>query len=127
MTEWRRFGKFLLVGGLNTLFGFAVYAAFVLLHCPAWLALLGGNVAGVLFNFFTTGRFVFLDLSTSRLPGFVAVYFFAYYTNLVLIGWVNHFVNNLILSQAILAPFMAALSFLLLSRLVFRNKRGTVA
>ncbi|MGO4502334.1 MULTISPECIES: GtrA family protein [unclassified Dyella] len=125
--EWKRFGKFLLVGGLNTLFGFAVYTAFVLLHSPAWLALLGGNVAGVLFNFFTTGRFVFLDLSTARLPGFVAVYVFTYYTNLELIGWVNHFIKNLILSQACLAPFMAALSYLLLSRLVFRNKPGMTA
>jgi putative flippase GtrA len=124
VTEWKRFARFLLVGGLNTLFGFVAYSAFVLLHSPPWLALLGGNIAGMLFNFFTTGHFVFLDLSASRLPRFVAAYLFVYGLNLVLIGRLTALTHSLIVSQACLAPVMAVVSYVLLSRLVFRKGSG---
>ncbi len=115
----RRFVMFLLVGGLNTLFGFVVYTAFIVLHSPTWLALIGGNIAGVLFNFFTTGHLVFLDASPRRLPRFAGAYLLIYGANLELIGLVNRYTNNAIISQACLTPMFAVLSYLLMSRWVF--------
>jgi putative flippase GtrA len=117
-----RFLIFLMVGALNTLFGFAAYTAFILLHSPTWLALFGGNVAGMLFNFFTTGHFVFLDVSPSRLPRFIAVYLLVYYANLVLIGVLNPHTHNAIISQACLTPFFAVFSYVLMSRWVFGGR-----
>ncbi|TBR36492.1 MULTISPECIES: GtrA family protein [Dyella] len=114
-----RFIRFVLVGGLNTLFGFTVYALFVVAHSPTWVALIGGNLAGIVFNFLTTGHFVFLDVSRRRLPRFVAAYLLTYAMNLVLIAWLNKLTYNAIVSQAILTPFMAVVSYVLLSKLVF--------
>jgi putative flippase GtrA len=119
MQRYRRFFRFLLVGGLNTLFGFTVYTCFIVLHSPTWLALIGGNIAGMVFNFFTTGHFVFLDISPGRIPRFAIVYLAIYYANLELIGVVNRYTHNAIVSQACLTPLFAVLSYVLLSSWVF--------
>ena len=118
----KRFIRFLLVGGLNTLFGFLVYSTFILLHCPTWVALLGGNVAGVTFNFFTIGGLVFLNLSLSRVPLFVLSYLVIYFINLELIGSIAELVYGRIVAQAVLALPMAVLSYLILSNFVFVKK-----
>ncbi|HET9651933.1 MAG TPA: GtrA family protein, partial [Usitatibacter sp.] len=58
MIAWQ-FVRFLIVGGVNTLFGYAVFAGLVLAGMPPMPALVLTYVVGVLFNFFTTRRFVF--------------------------------------------------------------------
>ncbi|HET7175767.1 MAG TPA: GtrA family protein [Gammaproteobacteria bacterium] len=120
----KRFVRYLLVGGLNTLFGFLVYSTFILLHCSTWLALIGGNVAGVVFNFFTIGGLVFLNLSPSRVPLFVLSYVVIYFVNLELIGWVAGLVHGRIMAQAVLVLPMALLSYLILSTYVFKKADG---
>ncbi len=117
----KRFIRYLLVGGLNTLFGFLAYSALIFLGLPTWGALLGGNVAGVTFNFFTVGGIVFSDLSPARLPLFVTAYVAIYLVNLELIGWITPLVHGRIAAQAVLALPMAALSFLILSNYVFHR------
>ena len=49
-----RFLRFLLAGGLNTLFGFAVYSLFALSDLSTWMVLIASNLAGIAFNFVTT-------------------------------------------------------------------------
>src|ERR1700758_4902300 len=63
-----QFLRFLVAGGVNTLFGFGVNIAVMLAGCPVWLSMLVGTVAGVAFNFFTHGGYAFRDLSARRLP-----------------------------------------------------------
>jgi putative flippase GtrA len=115
----RRFIRFLLVGGLNTLFGFLAYSLFVLLGLPTWAALLAGNVSGIAFNFFTIGGMVFWDLSLARVPPFVLCYLLIYLINLGLIDWISAIAGGRILAQAILAFPMAAVSYLILRSFVF--------
>lgn len=118
-----RFVRYLLVGGLNTLFGLLAYSVFIYFDSPTWVALLGGNVAGVAFNFFTIGGIVFSDLSPYRMPLFVLCYCVIYFINLELIGWLVAFVHGRIVAQAILALPMAALSYLILSNFVYARAR----
>ncbi|MGT2495245.1 GtrA family protein [Cupriavidus basilensis] len=55
-----RFPRFLAVGVLNMLFGFCAYSAHASIwDSPTWAALIGGNIAGIAFNFVTTGGLVF--------------------------------------------------------------------
>ncbi|EEF24757.1 conserved hypothetical protein, partial [Ricinus communis] len=61
-------------GALNTAFGLTVYSVCIWCGSPTWLALIGGNLAGLAFNFVTTGGLVFADLSPRRIPAFAAVY-----------------------------------------------------
>ena len=46
--------RFLVVGLLNTGFGYASYAAFVLAGAPLWLAVTGSTALGFFFNFYST-------------------------------------------------------------------------
>jgi len=121
LRRFRRFFIFLMVGALNTLFGFLAYAVFIVLHSPTWLALIGGNVAGMAFNFFTTGHFVFRDISPGRVPRFVGFYLLIYVANLELIGIVDRYTHDAIISQALLTPLFAVASYALLSKWVFRT------
>ncbi|WP_458763580.1 GtrA family protein [Cupriavidus basilensis] len=122
-----RFPRFVAVGLLNTLFGFCAYSACILLHFPPWAALIGGNVAGIIFNFVTTGGLVFADVSRERIPRFVVSYLGIYLLNLGMAHVLIPLVGSAIISQALLAPPLACISFLLMSRFVFTGKPAQVS
>lgn len=111
--------RFLVAGGVNTLFGFAVYSAFIVAGMEVWFALLAGMLLGTVFNFFTTGGYAFRELSLSRFPRFVICYLLIYGINFLLIGLISGWLNDKILSQAILVLPMALLSYFLMLRFVF--------
>jgi putative flippase GtrA len=114
--------RFLLAGGLNTLFGFAVFGALVWTGWPTWACLLVGNLAGTAFNFLTLGGFVFRDLHHRRLPRFVAVYGLIYLLNLGLLTVADHMAIDRLIAQFCLLIPMAAMSYVLMSRLVFKSR-----
>jgi putative flippase GtrA len=114
-----RFIRFLISGGVNTLFGFAVYSIFILSGATVWLALISGTVIGALFNFFTTSGFVFRDLSFTRAPRFLLCYALVYVINLQALEWLSSSLSNKIVSQAILVLPIAVLSYLLMKKFVF--------
>ena len=116
-----RLVRFFAIGGLNTAFGYGAYAAllFVGFHY-AWAALLG-TIAGVIFNYFTTGRLVFGDATARSLVRFVLVYGVLYVLNVaglaLLVGaGIGPYVAGLVL----IVP-MALVSFALMRRFVFRS------
>lgn len=114
--------RFLAAGGVNTLFGFAVYSIFIITGMPVWFALLAGMLFGTVFNFFTTGGYAFRELSLFRFPRFVICHLLIYGINLMLIDLVSVWLNNKVLSQAILIFPMAMLSYFLMMRFVFFTK-----
>ena len=118
--------RFLVAGGVNTLFGFVVYSLLVATGIAVWLALLAGMVLGTVFNFFTTGGYVFRELSPTRFPRFVICYLLVYSINLELIELILNLWNNKILSQAVLVFPMALLSYFLMARFVFSSKTPSV-
>jgi putative flippase GtrA len=114
--------RFLLVGAINSLFGYAVFSAFALLGSGDWLAVLGSNVAGLAFNFFTHGGLVFRQLAWAHLPRFAASYLALLVTNVALLRWLEPAVGDKLLTQAILTAPLAVLSYLLMSLWVFRDR-----
>lgn len=118
--------RFLIAGGVNTLFGFAVYSICIMAGMAVWLALLTGMLSGTAFNFFTTGGYVFRKLSLSRFPRFVVCYLFVYGINLLLMELITIWLNSKILSQAILIFPLALLSYFFMSRFVFCSKHQAV-
>jgi putative flippase GtrA len=118
----KEFMRFLVAGGVNTLFGFAVYSACILTGMAVWLALLVGMLSGTVFNFITTGGYVFRDISPPRFPRFVICYFFIYGINLLLIELVSTWLNSKILSQAIITFPLALLSYFMMARFVLSSK-----
>lgn len=114
--------RFLVAGAANTLFGLGVYAGCILMALPTWLALLVGIVAGIAFNFVSFGAYAFRDLSMRRLPRFVAAYCVIYLVNVLALDALRELVPDPIWGQVLLTIPMAALSYVLMSRFVFRKE-----
>jgi len=117
-----RFLRFLVAGGVNTLFGFIAYSLLIAAGLAVWLALLVGMLLGTVFNFFTTGGYVFRELSPILFPRFVLCYLLVYFVNLELIEFTLNLLNNKILVQAILVFPMAIFSYFLMARFVFSSR-----
>lgn len=79
--------KFLLVGGLNTLFGYAVFAVLISTGLHYTIAVFIGTLIGVLFNFKTTGKLVFDSQDNTLIWKF-----FAKTTFMVSLITINHFI-----------------------------------
>jgi putative flippase GtrA len=115
--------RFLVAGGVNTLFSLGVNIAALLAGLPVWLAMLLGTVAGIAFNFFTLGGYAFRDLSARRLPRFVLAYTIVYVVTLATFHVLHLVVRSLVACQVLLVIPVALLSYLIMSRFVFQ-KRG---
>lgn len=114
--ELRRFAKFLLVGVLNTVVGYAFYAVFLLLTpLGPQGALAAAFALGVIWNYFTTARYVFGTTGFARLPAYALAYLAVYALNAqalhmaIASGW------SPLLAQAALVPFAAVLTYLAVS------------
>jgi putative flippase GtrA len=119
-----RFIKFVLVGILNAAFGSGVYALLIFAGSPIWCALLVGNAAGVIFNFFTTGRMVFSGAPLAKLPRFVVAYLACYIINYAAIRVLVSLGFSPIKSQLCMVVPVALLSFYTMSRYVFNTRTG---
>jgi putative flippase GtrA len=117
--------RFLVAGGLNTLFGLGVYAVTVRAGLAVWLALLAGTLAGIAINFLTLGGYAFRDLSPQRLPRFVLGYAATYAVNLVAFRALHRHVVDPVACQVLLVGPVALFSYLVMSRFVFRQRGGS--
>lgn len=114
-----QFIRFLVVGGINTLFGYGVYACMVLIGVHYAFASLFGLLLGVLFNFFTTGGFVFRSVDFSRINRFVGVYGVSYFLNIALLSILVNINFTELLAGAILIIPMALFNYKMLKIFVF--------
>lgn len=114
--------RFLIVGGVNTAFGYGAYAflLFVGFHYAA--ASFVGTVAGVLFNFLTTGTLVFDGLSPARLARFVAVYAATWVLNVALLAALVHGGFDPYVAGLVAIVPMALVSYLSMRGFVFAGR-----
>jgi len=118
-----KFIKFILVGILNTAFGYSLFALFIFLNIHYSLAVFLSTVLGVLFNFKTIGKLVFDSHDNSLIFRFIAVYVLLYLINISCLwffkisGFENMYINGFVL----LVP-LALISFVLNKKFVFKGK-----
>ena len=115
----RLFSVFLLVGLANTAVGYTIYVIGVAANVPPVLALAIATVLGAAFNYASTGFVVFNNRSLDRLPRFVAAYLLTYLVNAALLAALIALGLGPVLSQLVLLPFIALLSFTLFRNYVF--------
>ncbi|WP_150290132.1 GtrA family protein [Sphingobium estronivorans] len=113
----RRFLGFLFAGGINTLFGYTVYGAQILMGVLPHVAVIVSTLAGVLFNFLTTSA-VFRSRDLRRLPRFLIVYSAMLGLNILLLDCAMRAGLGPLLAQAIILPIFA-LTFFAMRRFVF--------
>lgn len=125
--ELWRFVKFLVVGVVNTAFGFAVYAVLLRLFGLPWQGALAlSYVLGILWNFGTHGRIVFGTRGLGRLPAYVAAYVLLFFLNRWALQAAIAAGLSDLWAQALLVLPMAMVAFVLVSvvltgRLPFRR------
>ncbi|MGB4116276.1 MAG: GtrA family protein [Polaromonas sp.] len=117
----KRVVRFLGVGVLNSAFGFLVFSAVVWVGHGTVMALLAGNAAGLVFNFFSTGGLVFRTLALHRLPKFITCYVSMLLVNYALLKGLTPFVDSQIVAQAVLTLPMAGLSYAIMTFWVYKT------
>jgi putative flippase GtrA len=124
--ERKKLVLFFVIGGVNTVFGYSLYAALIYIHLHYALASLLSTVGGVLFNFKTTGVIVFENHDNRLLFRFIAVYIFNYLWGIgILRAFYIHNVN-MYLAGAILILPGALIAYVLQKKFVFGGDKGEV-
>jgi putative flippase GtrA len=116
-----RFLRFLAVGVLNAAFGYGCYRLLLYLGLSYPLALFCATVVGVLFNFQTTGRFVFGSGDNRLIWRFIMVYAILYGINVGMIHMLILWHISASIAGALALPPMALLTFLFNRSFVFKN------
>lgn len=119
----RHFLRYLIVGGINTLFGYGAFALLLYLGLHYALASFLATCAGILFNFNTTGRIVFNNSDHRLLFQFLMVYAILYVINVLLLKVMVIYTINLYLGSAATILPMAFLAYLLNKKFVFNSQK----
>lgn len=117
-----KFNKYIIVGFLNTLFGYLLFSFLVFLNFDVKLALLFSYILGIMFNFITYKYLVFeVPFNVNRLVKYIIVYVVTYNINLYLLKYIFEIINNYYISQILVLPLIIVLTWFLLNKWVFKK------
>lgn len=112
----RQFLRFIMIGVLNTAFGYAVFALLIWIGLPPQPALALAFVLGVMWNYFAHARYVFGAGGLARVPHYVLGYLVVYGFNALALKLLLSAGLASLVAQALLAPIAAVLSFFLIAK-----------
>ncbi len=117
------FARFIVVGIVNTLACYVVYAVFLLLSANFKLASLMALVFGTAMSFLMQGKYVFYNRSRALIFRFLAVAALNYVVNILLIGSLKNLGVNPFLGGFVALPLGSVFSYLGSRYFVFRPQR----
>lgn len=118
-----KFIKFILVGILNTIVGYGLFAIFIYAGIKYPLAVLFSTILGVLFNFKSIGKLVFDSHDNSLILHFIAVYIVIYILNVSGLWTLKYFsFENMYINGFVLLAPLAIVSYVLNKNFVFERK-----
>jgi putative flippase GtrA len=120
--------RFLVTGGVNTAFGYLVYAfGVVALDLSYFWSIILSYVIGVSFSFVTFRAFVFTsgERSFRSYPRFILTYVFLLAVNIAALYVLVDLAGfNKLVAQALVIPVCAVLSFVINRFFVFKLRKG---
>lgn len=128
--EWIRylfsakFIRFVLVAGLNTAFGYGLFAFFIWIGLHYTLATLLSTILSVLFNFKTYGILVFKNKNNKLIIRFVLVYCFLYLCNIGGIALLKWFGLSSYMAGLVLLVPVGLLGYFLNKKFVYEVNGG---
>jgi putative flippase GtrA len=120
----RQAARFMIVGLLNTAFGYGIYAASLLTGLVPELALLITFATAMIFNFMTTGRLVFRSTGIRRFPKFAFAYLLIYGINVFALRGVLDLGFRPLIAQLIVLPPIVTCTFVIMKLFVFRSSHA---
>jgi putative flippase GtrA len=117
-----KFIKYLLVGVVNTVFGYSMFALLIYFNLHYLFASIFATIAGVLFNFKTIGRIVFKSNNNSLIIKFIAVYLITFMLNLGGLKIFNSYHINMYLAGFLLLILCTPISYILNNKFVFKKQ-----
>lgn len=121
-TNCTRFLLFLFVGGINTVFGYGIFALFIFCGMHYIIATLLATVMGILFNFKSTGGIVFKNKDNGLIFRFFSVYAITFILNVLFLKFALYSNFNIYIASFAITIPMAFVSYLLQRNLVFRGE-----
>ena len=116
-----KFFRFLVIGGLNTVFGYTMFAIFIFLGLNYVIAITLATILGVFFNFKTIGAIVFESHDNKLILKFFGVYGTVYLFNLLGLKLLNNYpISNYVAGAILLLP-AAIIGFVLNRKFVFNK------
>lgn len=121
--EMRRFVRFVVVGVLNTLFGYIVFVALWYALRNNTAAVMIGTAINVTFNYFTTGRFVFANTGFKTLLPYFGGYAIVMLLNIAAIEGLTRLGFSAPIAGLIALPFLVLTSYAYNSLVVFKRPK----
>jgi len=118
----KQIGSFILVGILNTIVGYSLYAVFIFLGFNYVWSVLFSTILGVLFNFKTFGKFVFNNSNNRKIFKFFGTYIIVFIVNISTIKTFLFFDFNDYMSGLIAIFPTSIISFVLNKYYVFKER-----
>lgn len=118
------FVKFILIGILNTAFGYLAFALLLFAGLHYTLAVILSTVAGILFNFKTTGVIVFKNNNNKLIFKFVAVYALTCTIAIIILRLAELSHLNLYFAGLVSTGICAVIAFLLNKNWVFNYEKN---
>ena len=115
----RKFVKFILVGGMNTLVGYLVFSLFLYLNFHYTVASFLALVFGIIFNFKTHGRLVFGSRDNTLIFRYIIMWGILYLVAISCLAGFEWIGVNLYLANALLIMPLSVLAFFLNLKFVF--------
>ena len=119
LLELARFG---IVGGINSVFGYALFAGLIYLGLNRYAAQIVGQVVGPIFNYFMFRRHVFSS-KKSNLAAYVGTYAVNYLVGLCLLFGISHLVRSAYVAGLLTLIAAAVINYIMLKWLVFRRDK----
>lgn len=117
----KQLARFILVGLLNTTFGYLCYAIFIFFGIGYILAIFFSTILGIFFNFKTIGKFVFQSEDNRLLIKFFVVYSFTFIINVSIVSGFRILGYNDYVAGLFAIVISAAVSFVLMKYFVFNK------
>lgn len=118
------FIKFILVGILNTFFGYFVFALLLFFGLHYTISVILSTIAGIIFNFKTTGTLVFQNSNNRLIFKFVAVYALTCIIGIIILRLAEISRTNLYLAGLVSTGICAVIAFLLNKNWVFKYEKN---
>jgi putative flippase GtrA len=121
--RWLPLLRFLATGGLNTVFGTAIYSFLAWTGIPPKISLLLGTLISMVFNFVSYGKLAFGGkLRKENIPRFAVANVAIYVVNSQILGLLIRLGLSKYWAFIVMVPFILVTNFVVLRYFVFRDR-----